>query len=242
MTAWTIAGFIGTQIALFTACRPFSDYWSVPAASTQCWSYWNFEYIEGAFNISSDIAMLIVAIPLVAKVRLPWAQKAPVLGIFGMGVFVITAAVLTKVYCFVPKLLSYEYLAWYCREASVSVYVTMLPAAWSGIREIFPTLKNWGYKTSTGSRSAPYGTSDMHKSNNIHMQSISRSARRKSVDLLKSNDSQERIMGPLTISKDTTITVEEDMIENFDTTGTRAGADMGGLGYTNTFDVSPGRR
>lgn len=53
--------------------------------------------------------MLLVAIPIVAKVRLPLAQKAPILGIFGMGAFVITAAVLTKVYCFVPSLLSYEY-------------------------------------------------------------------------------------------------------------------------------------
>lgn len=37
---------------------------------------------------------------------------------------VITAAILTKVYCFVPSLLSYEYLAWYMREVSVSIVVS----------------------------------------------------------------------------------------------------------------------
>ncbi|KAK5161627.1 hypothetical protein LTR04_004012 [Oleoguttula sp. CCFEE 6159] len=53
--------------------------------SCKCWSYWNYEYIEGAFNVTADVTMLLVAIPLIAKVRLPWAQKAPILGIFGMA-------------------------------------------------------------------------------------------------------------------------------------------------------------
>jgi hypothetical protein len=30
---YVAVGFVAAQIALFTDCRPFSDYWSVPANS-----------------------------------------------------------------------------------------------------------------------------------------------------------------------------------------------------------------
>ncbi|KAI7473269.1 hypothetical protein KC357_g5567 [Hortaea werneckii] len=119
VAVYVACGWVATEITYFSACRPFSGYWSVPAVSTQCWSYWNFEYVEGVFNISADIFMLIIAIPVVSKVKLPWLQKAPLLGVFGLGIFVIAAAILTKLYCFVPALLSYEYLAWYMREVTV---------------------------------------------------------------------------------------------------------------------------
>ena len=66
-----------------------------------------------------------------------------------MGAFVIAAAVLTKVYSLDPNLVSYAYLNWYFREASVSVYVTNLPAIWALVRDIFPSLKYWGYPRRT---------------------------------------------------------------------------------------------
>lgn len=56
--------------------------------------------------------------------------------VFGMGGFVIVAATLTKVYCLVPKLISYVYMNWYFREASVAVYVTNLPTLWPLVRDV----------------------------------------------------------------------------------------------------------
>lgn len=170
--------------------------------------------MEGVFNITADVAMLLVAIPIVAKVRLPLAQKAPILGIFGMGVFVVTAAVLTKVYCFVPSLLSYEYaplysprltaslthstryLNWYAREASIGVIVTNLPAVWSFLRDVFPELKRRGYRTASDSRSNTqgWGTSGGTRSNtrtaDYDMQRMG------IADLVKRSTSEERIITP----------------------------------------------
>ena len=40
-------------------------------------------------------------------------QKLILLGIFGMGIFVIAAAILCKVYGLYPPLISYEYLNWF---------------------------------------------------------------------------------------------------------------------------------
>jgi hypothetical protein len=115
----------------------------------QCWSYFNFEIVEGTFNVSADLVVLLVAIPLLVKLRIPLQQKVILVSIFGMGAFVIAAAILTKVYSLDPDLVSYAYLNWYFREASVSVYVSNLPAVWALIRDIFPSVKYWGYPQRT---------------------------------------------------------------------------------------------
>lgn len=150
---YVILGFVATQIAFFTTCRPFSGYWSVPAISDQCWSYYNFEIVEGVFNVSSDCFVLLIAIPLLIRVRLPVQQKVALVTVFGMGGFVIAAAILTKVYSLVPYLVSYTYLNWYFREASVSVYVANLPALWGIIRDTFPAVGYWGYPNTSYSGS-----------------------------------------------------------------------------------------
>lgn len=98
--------------------------------------------------------MLIIAIPLLFSVRLPLQQKAVLLIIFGMGVFVIVAAILTKIYCLVPSLMTYVYLNWYFREASVSIYVANLPVLWSLLRDVFPQLKSWGFESKKSNGSA----------------------------------------------------------------------------------------
>ncbi|EGD86087.2 hypothetical protein H112_07007 [Trichophyton rubrum D6] len=87
--------------------------------------------------------MLLIAIPLLMAVRLPQRQKLILVFIFGLGIFIIIAAVLTKVYCLVPSLISYVYLNWYFREATVAMLVTCLPMTWSLLRDIFPALKSW---------------------------------------------------------------------------------------------------
>ena len=101
--------------------------------------------------------MLLVALPLLFSAQLRGKQKAIICIIFGMGIFVIAAAVLTKIYSLDPKLLSIVYMFWYFREATVAVYVTNLPLLWSLLLDVFPGLKRWvGRNGSTAGRSG-YG-------------------------------------------------------------------------------------
>lgn len=88
--------------------------------------------------------MLAVAIPIVARIHVPLRKKLILLLLFGMGIFVIVSAVLTKVYCLVPWLISYVYLNWYFREATVAMLVTNLPLVWSLLRDLFPAVGSWG--------------------------------------------------------------------------------------------------
>lgn len=102
--------------------------------------------------------MLVVAIPIVARIRVPLRKKLILLILFGMGIFVIVSAVLTKVYCLVPSLISYVYLNWYFREATVAVLVTNLPLVWSLLRDLFPSVGSWGGSKKTSDRYHYQGT------------------------------------------------------------------------------------
>ncbi|KAI4210882.1 MAG: hypothetical protein LQ351_006286 [Letrouitia transgressa] len=128
-------------------------------APEQCWSYGHYAIIEGCFNVSADLCLLLVGIPLLFKARIPVQQKLILLAIFGMGSFVIAAALLCKVYSLYPPLISYAYLNWFFREASVSVYVTNIPVLYSLIREAFPAVTKWGYTKKGSSTRSGDGTS-----------------------------------------------------------------------------------
>jgi hypothetical protein len=129
-------------------------------------------------SISSDLFLLIVAMPILIAVRLPYRQKMILLFLFGLGGFVIVAAVLTKIYCLIPSLISYVYMNWYFREATVAMLVTNLPLTWSLLRDTFPSLKSWAngesdWQPMTWPRSARSGTrSDRRKSNTTHLDTL----------------------------------------------------------------------
>ena len=112
--------------------------------------------------------MLVVAVPIIYKLQVPLLQRAILLTIFGMGIFIIAAAILTKLYSLYPPLLTYAYLNWYCREASVCVYVTNLPAIWTLILDVFPGLRSWGRNTKNPSSSNSKGGGGGSHSHHLH--------------------------------------------------------------------------
>lgn len=71
---------------------------------------------------------------------LPWRQKIVVAFIFSLGVFVIIAALLTKIFN-LTDVYDASYMLWYIREASVAVYMSNLPMIWPLLREWFPCLR-----------------------------------------------------------------------------------------------------
>lgn len=130
-------------MALLFSCRPIALYFAVPTPNYQCSSYQHYEIAQGVLSITSDILILIVAMPILIAVRLPKRQKIILLLLFGMGLFIIVSALLTKIYCLVPSLISYKYMNWYFREATIAILVTNIPLMWSLIRDFLPGLKRW---------------------------------------------------------------------------------------------------
>ncbi|KAH6665592.1 hypothetical protein B0J14DRAFT_630007 [Halenospora varia] len=204
--------FVGSELALFLVCRPLHQYWAVPAENPQCSNYQYYEITQGSLSIPGDIAILVIGIPMLAAIRLPLQKKVIVLAIFGMGGFIIVAAILTKLYCLVPKLISYVYMNWYFREASVAVYVTNLPAVWPLLREIFPRLQTVTHKS--GDRTWGPSNSARINSKDFKMKSFNRGPCAESQERINDGDSGSSIgQGVIEIKRDVSFTVKIESIE-----------------------------
>jgi hypothetical protein len=80
--------------------------------------------------------MLIIALQMIIRTRLPWRRKSILCFIFGLGIFVILAAALNKYYSFTqPFGISWTF--WYVRESSTSIIVANLPFTWHLLRRMF---------------------------------------------------------------------------------------------------------
>ncbi|KAF7189768.1 hypothetical protein HII31_08875 [Pseudocercospora fuligena] len=110
-------------------CRPFHEYWAVPTNSSQCNAATNHLITNATFNLSSDLIMLAVALPIFLRMHLPWRKKIPVVGVFSLGIFVVLAAILNKVYSFSDPFGSL-WTYWYVRESSTAILVANLPFVW----------------------------------------------------------------------------------------------------------------
>ncbi|KFX88258.1 hypothetical protein V495_05483 [Pseudogymnoascus sp. VKM F-4514 (FW-929)] len=221
---YTALSFVGSELALFLICRPIQQYWAVPAANPQCSNYQFFEIIQGSLSIPGDLAILAIGIPILVQVHLPIQQKAILLVIFGMGGFVIIAAILTKVYCLVPSLISYVYMNWYFREASVAMYVTNLPAIWPLFREVFPHLNLSGsHRKTTGQggtsgATRPWAHSGsrarINSKDEFAMDRFQRAGKAESQERINDSDSSSGdLQLPIEIQRDVTFTVQSESID-----------------------------
>lgn len=83
-------GFVVMEILYFAAwCRPFHEYWSIAPHSSQCTALTNHRIVNAVFNISSDLIMLCIAIPMFIRSLLPLKRKLILCCIFSLGIFVV---------------------------------------------------------------------------------------------------------------------------------------------------------
>lgn len=146
---WCLIGYVAfgfsfMEIFYFGVwCRPFSNYWQVPTPDIQCNAATNHLITNAVFNLSSDCIMLAIGLPMFLRMQLPWKKKLPLIGIFSLGIFVVLAAVLNKMYSFTEPFGSL-WTYWYVREASTALLVANLPFVWAFWRRLT------GHKTVTG--------------------------------------------------------------------------------------------
>lgn len=166
-------GWVSVQIAFFTACMPFSGYWAVPVLNPQCTTLQHYAIVQAVFNLSSDVLIIAVPIPMVVSLTLPIKQRIGLGILFSMGLFVVSwstnitlpptdkakiiAAILTKVHN-LSNVYDSAYMLWYTREASVALYVANLPSIWPMAREYIRFFRDHTNSYFTGDSHVPrYG-------------------------------------------------------------------------------------
>ncbi|CEL11228.1 hypothetical protein ASPCAL14331 [Aspergillus calidoustus] len=134
-----IFSFVLIEILFFAVwCRPFSAYWSVPPKSQQCSVYTNHVIITLAFNISTDVMIMAIPLPLLIRARLSLSKKITLCAVFSLGAFVILASILSKYYS-ISQPYGMKWIDWYVREAATAVIVANIPQTWTLFRRLF----NW---------------------------------------------------------------------------------------------------
>jgi hypothetical protein len=119
---------------------------AVPTPNPQCSTAVNHLITNAVFNISSDVLMLALGVPMFIRIQIPLSKKIPLLGIF-----VIIAAVLNKWYSFTEPF-GNAWTYWYVRESATAIIVANLPFVWLLYRRIFGIRTNsvTGSKTKSG--------------------------------------------------------------------------------------------
>ena len=157
IAAYCVFGYLLSEILFLGLwCRPIQQYWQVPVDNSQCASYYHHIIVVSVFNISSDLIMLLIPLPLLIKARLPMKRKLVLCGVFSLGIFVILASILNRYYNFTEPYGSLIYLNWYSGETSTAVMVANIPHCWPILSRIFNLgsfkSSTHGPNSSTGNR------------------------------------------------------------------------------------------
>ncbi|KAI0134293.1 hypothetical protein BJ170DRAFT_679196 [Xylariales sp. AK1849] len=156
VAAYVVSGWVIMEILFFGVwCRPFWNYWQVPPDNIQCSAERNHLITNSIFNISSDIMIIALPMPVFLQSQLPLKKKAILCTVFAFGIFTILSAILNKYYSF-SETFGTAWIFWYIREASTAIIVANLPFTWTLLQRLF-SLRSFSGKSS--GRGAGEGTS-----------------------------------------------------------------------------------
>lgn len=107
---------------------------------------------NAVFNITSDIMIIFIPMPVLFQSQLPPKRKIVLIGVFALGIFTIAAAAASKYYSLATPF-GINWIYWYIREVSTSVIVANLPLTWTFLQRVFKV----------GSFAARYGRSNQSR-------------------------------------------------------------------------------
>ncbi|PSN64989.1 hypothetical protein BS50DRAFT_48781 [Corynespora cassiicola Philippines] len=207
-------GYAAMQILWFGVwCRPFSQYWAVPPNSTQCSAMISHLITNAVLNISSDVMIMAIPIPLLIKVNLPLGKKLVLGCIFFIGTVTIFAAAYNKHMSFKDPF-SNTWIIWYLREVFTAMLCANLPLT----RPVLQRLCNIGdWTTARSSLSDGYNGSrlgSLRTRNSYITQPQSAATERSKPNASTPYSSSEDpvTIGPLEILCKTDIAVERQLV------------------------------
>ncbi|CAM1503147.1 Fc.00g079230.m01.CDS01 [Cosmosporella sp. VM-42] len=149
VSGYAAFGFVLMEILFFAAwCRPFHNYWQVPPDDLNCSAETNHMITNAVINISSDIMIIALPMPVFLQSQLPTKRKVVLCAVFALGIFAILAATLSKYYSLGDPY-GTDWIYWYIREVSTAIITANLPFTWTLLQRVFRL----------GSFSAKYGKS-----------------------------------------------------------------------------------
>ncbi|KAK1472371.1 hypothetical protein CCUS01_05755 [Colletotrichum cuscutae] len=135
-----IGTFVASLGAVFLSCIPFSKYWQIsPDPGNSCQAAVSLPIIWTSFaaNVSTDIYLILIPIPLLWESTLRLVKKIASTIVLGAGIFVLVCATLKSIFVLLDPVNGAQLAgAWGTRETFVAVVTTNLPM-------IFPLIRTY---------------------------------------------------------------------------------------------------
>lgn len=145
ITVWCFLWGISTFFAAAFQCTPISYGWTQFTGKTtgKCVDFTALLLSTAVINICTDVAVLVLPMPLVWRLKIERSQKFAVSGIFLLGGFVCVASLIRSVY--LPRVVSADPLwtaldagYWSIIEPGVGIISASLPSLGPILRKAFP--------------------------------------------------------------------------------------------------------
>ncbi|KAI1826627.1 hypothetical protein F4861DRAFT_545632 [Xylaria intraflava] len=167
VAGYVALGFVLMEILYFGVwCRPFHQYWEVPPHSIQCATATNHLITNAVLNISSDVLIITIPMPILFQLNISPKKKAIFSVLFGLGFFTIGCAIASKYYSFHDPY-GHKWTFWYIRESSTALIVMNMPFLWAIIRFFFKLNPLFDSKSSGSTTSAPLRQRYGHNMRNV---------------------------------------------------------------------------
>ncbi|KAJ5517066.1 hypothetical protein N7527_008626 [Penicillium freii] len=139
-------------------CTPVTQNWQIkPYAGDNCTLRSPLYIVIATFNVLSDICIILIPIPILAKLQVPLQRKLILVLMFSSGIFIMICTVLRAYYSLSSITNLGTALGWADRECFVAAIVVSLP----GIKPLFRNTSWLGSSNRKNSKN-PYYRSDGH--------------------------------------------------------------------------------
>ncbi|CAG7942766.1 unnamed protein product [Penicillium salamii] len=137
-------------------CTPVTQNWQIkPYAGDNCTLRSPLYIVIATFNVLSDICIILIPIPILAKLQVPLQRKLILVLMFSSGIFIMICTVLRAYYSLSSITNLGTALGWADRECFVAAIVVSLP----GIKPLFRNTSWLGSSNRKNSKN-PYYRSD----------------------------------------------------------------------------------
>ncbi|KAL8906362.1 MAG: hypothetical protein Q9207_002074 [Kuettlingeria erythrocarpa] len=195
IASWTIAAVLGiwttvTLLLCFFACNPIRASWNIHvylAPSTECKiKVPDVTTIHGFCNVMTDIALLLLPVPMVWKLHVTTKKKLGLATVFATGLFICAVSIVRQYILYNTNKVGDQYytkqvMVWMDLEFSFSIIVASLPVLTPLFKKLsilskwLPTLRS---KLTRSKRSTPSTSKHSKISSPDQYQDIERNALR----------------------------------------------------------------
>jgi hypothetical protein len=159
LIAFLVIYLIATTVTSIVQCTPVELAWDPSGDSSRCIDLPKFFIFNGVVALLTDLLVLVLPLPLVWGLQLPFSQKLALIPVFGIGLAIVVVSALRLKYLItapaLDKTYDLEITLWTIIEYNLALVCASLPSVRVLLARMFPRFLR-------GSSAARYRSDEAH--------------------------------------------------------------------------------